>query len=132
MVAVAHLPPARHARLVVVRSAPAQQVQPVRLPAATYRRRRAAAAGIVTTVVVALFVALQGLLGTFGGGPHTVPEPSRVPGPVHVVQPGDTFWDIARVLRPHGDPRPLVTRLVAAHGSSVLLVGERIPLPTGG
>jgi hypothetical protein len=46
-----------------------------------------------------------------------------------VVQPGDTFWTIARRLDPKGDVRPLVDRLVSAHGGSALYVGERIALP---
>ena len=93
----------------------------------TYRRRRAAAAAIV----VALFLAVQGLLATVGGSAAT-----ERPAPVadaefsaYVVQPGDTFWSIARRVQPDGDPRPLVDRLVADHGRAVLEVGERIALP---
>jgi hypothetical protein len=45
------------------------------------------------------------------------------------VAPGDTLWTIARRLQPSGDVRPLVDRLAAAHGSTVLQVGERIMVP---
>jgi hypothetical protein len=83
-------------------------------------------------VVLAVWVAL----GTLGGGPLPVPErpglasaAAQIDGPVYVVQPGDTLWTIAVKLRPSGDPRPLVDKLVAAHGSTTLHVGERIPLP---
>ena len=102
-----------------------------RVPARTYRRRRAVAAGLVVSAVLALSAGL----GTLGGGPLPVPERpapdrlTRVDGAVYVVQRGDTFWSIARRLDPSADPRPLVDRLVAAHGSPVLYVGERIPLP---
>ena len=145
MAAVAHLSPAPqsparpsvgrtsvgHSRLVVVRSAPALRPGPAPVSPTTYRRRRAAAAGAVAALLVVLSLAVQGLLGAFGAGPLTVPERAGAPGAVYVVQPGDTFWDIARMLKPDGDPRPMVTRLVAAHGSPVLRVGERIPLPDG-
>jgi len=94
----------------------------------TYRRRRAAAAGIV----VAALVVVQGLLSLAGGGP----APERPQAPIasdrfatYVVQPGDTFWSIARAIDPEHDPRPLVDRMVAAHGTAVLRVGERIALP---
>ncbi len=93
----------------------------------TYRRRRAGAVAVAVTVVVAV----QGLLGMHHAA---VSPPSPVPLAAerlstYVVQPGDTFWSIARRLRPDGDPRPLVDRLVAEHGSAVLHVGERIALP---
>ena len=110
---------------------PALVCRPVRLPASTYRRRRAVAAGLVVAAVLALSAAL----GTLGGGPLPVPErpaPSGsagLDGPVYVVQPGDTFWSIARRVDPTSDPRPLVDRLVVAHGGTALHVGERIPLP---
>ncbi len=93
----------------------------------TYRRRRAAAAAIV----VALFLAVQGLLATVGGG-ATIERPAPVADArfsAYVVQPGDTFWEIARRLDPAADPRPLVARLVAAHGSPILVPGERLALP---
>ncbi|MFN2504557.1 MAG: LysM peptidoglycan-binding domain-containing protein [Acidimicrobiales bacterium] len=104
----------------------------VRLPVSTYRRRQSVAAGLVFGLVLAVTAAL----GTLGGGPLPVSERPGGPsagqnaaGPVYVVQPGDTFWSIARRLEPSGDPRSLVDRLVAAHGGTTLHVGERIPIP---
>lgn len=138
MVAVAQLSPVHDRRLVLVRSAPVPRPLPVRAPVAMYRRRRAVALLVVTTVVLCLSLAVlclslavQGLLGVFGSGAraHPTPVPAAAREAVYVVQPGDTFWDIARMLRPDGDPRPVVARLVAAHGSPVLRVGERISLP---
>ena len=38
--------------------------------------------------------------------------------------PGDTIWTIARRAQPDGDVRPLVDRLVAAHGSGPLHPGR--------
>ena len=133
MVAVAHARPADVRRLVVVRTTPMVRPVPGRLPAAIYRRRRVVAALLVAAVVAAIVLASQVLLAPVAGpiASSRSAGSSSVDAPVHVVQPGDTFWDIARALRPGDDPRPLVARLIAAHGSPVLVVGERIPLPTG-
>ena len=46
-----------------------------------------------------------------------------------VVQPGDTLWDIARVLQPEGDRSGLVRRLVELNGGAELAVGDRVVLP---
>jgi Tfp pilus assembly protein FimV len=108
-----------------------------RLPApavseSTYRRRRAAAAAAVVAVLVAVLVAVQGLLGVLGDAARPRPSPAPLAEEgvsTYVVQPGDTFWSIARRMSPGGDPRPLVDRLVAEHGSAVLHVGERVTLP---
>jgi nucleoid-associated protein YgaU len=156
MVAVAQASPAEVRRLVVVRSTPASATRatPTRgtatpaarppaiggrlgsVPAATYRRRRLAAAVLLAGVVAALVLAVQLLVSPFVADPASAGagagRQAAVAGPVHVVQPGDTFWGIARALRPNDDPRPLVDRLVADHGSPVLVVGERIALPAGG
>ena len=130
MVAVAHASPADLQRLVVVRTTPSVVRLPTERPsAAVYRRRRIVAVVVASSVVAALVLALGGLLASFGGGPLTASERPGAPASVYVVQPGDTFWEIARRLDPTGDPRPLVARLVAAHGSSALVPGERLALP---
>ena len=133
----AHPAPARHTRRVSSAAVPARPVaapiSPATPPAVsplTYRRRRAAAAGIL----VALVLAVQGLLavlGVDGSGPPPRPVPAGQLS-AYVVQPGDTFWSIAVRLEPERDPRPLVDRLVAEHGSATLVVGERIALPERG
>lgn len=130
MAAVAHASPADVRRLVVVRTSPVLPgARP--LPAATYRRRRAAALLVVASGLAALLLVVHGLLASFGGGPLTAAERPGAPaaGAVYVVQPGDTFWGIARRIAPEEDPRPLVARLVAEHGSPTLLAGERLHLP---
>jgi hypothetical protein len=100
-----------------------------RVSPSTYRRRQALAAG----GVAALSAVASIVLGALGGGSLTAPERPLpvVAGQVYEVQPGDTFWAIARSLDPDGDPRVLVDRLVADHGGPVLVVGEQIRLPTG-
>jgi hypothetical protein len=129
MVAVAHASPEVR-RLVAVRTRPVLAAVPgVRVPASVYRRRRALALLVVVTGVAALVLVLHGLLVPFGGGPLTA---SERPGAVYVVQPGDTFWALATRMSPNEDPRPLVARMVAAHGSPVLVPGERLSLPVAG
>ncbi len=131
MVAVAQLSPARRVppasdrHLEVVRSTPVPHQQPGAVAPSTFRRRRAVAAGAVATVLFVLSLLARGVLG----GPSAAPGRPVTGQAVYVVQPGDTFWDIARTFRPDDDPRPVVARLVAAHGVAVLVVGERIRSP---
>ncbi len=131
MAAVAHVSPADLRRLSLVRTPGLTPLRPLASPAAVYRRRRAAALVVVVTVVAALVLAFGQLLASVSGGPaSTTADRPAAPGAVYVVQPGDTFWAIARRLQPGGgDPRPLVARLVAAHGSASLVAGERLALP---
>ena len=107
--------------------APASSSSVRPLSPSTYRRRRALVAG----AVVALTALATLVLGALGGGSLTAPErPLPVgAGRVYVVQPGDTFWSIARQVEPEGDLRPVVDRLVAEHGGATLVVGEPIRLP---
>lgn len=72
------------------------------------------------------------VLGPVGGGPLSAPRPAPqvlVSERVHVVQPGDTLWTIARSLQPDGDVRRLVHRLATQRHGAALQVGERIALP---
>jgi len=106
--------------------------EPRPVGAAVYRRRRAVAALLLALVVA----------GLWSGARQVVPAPGGDPAPasggeavqVHVVQPGDTMWSVARALQPGGgDLRPLVDALVEANGGSALLrVGQRLTVPAGG
>jgi len=130
MAAVVHCHPVTDRYAGGVRSVPVHPAPAPAVSSLTYRRRRAAAAGIL----VALVLAVQGLLAVLGGD-ASGPSPQPIPTgrlSAYVVEPGDTFWSIAVRLEPHRDPRPLVDRLVADHGSATLVVGERIALPERG
>lgn len=103
---------------------------PARLPASTYRRRRLAAAVVAAGLLLTAWAALGALGGALTASGRSAPDlGSRASAMVVEVAPGDTLWTIARRLQPSGDVRPLVDRLAAAHGSTVLQVGERIVVP---
>jgi len=129
MAAVAHASPAHVGRLALVRTGPVARPAQTALPVTVYRRRQLVALLFVVSVLAVVVLAAQGLLGTLGGDPLASRRPGGPSASVYVVQPGDTFWGIASRLRPDEDPRPLVTRMVATHGSPVLVAGERLALP---
>lgn len=94
-----------------------------------YRRRR------IVTAALTLGVLLGGgaVADMVKPGPlagSTSAPPVLVSDSVHIVQPGDTLWTIARRLQPTGDVRRLVDRLAAARGGAPLHVGERLALPS--
>ncbi len=121
---------ARHA------AAPGSTPAPVvaRRPAspAVYRRRRLVVAVVLGLLVSALSLLGGELVGRVTGTPGIPVVGASVEPTVHVVQPGDTLWSIARTVAPAGvDVRTTVDRLVAANGGSVLQVGQRLVLPAG-
>jgi nucleoid-associated protein YgaU len=118
--------PARpHLRVLEGGQAPARQAQ-----AAAYRRRRVVALLVVAAVVAALvFLASAVLAGNAGGGTPSSAAGTSASGAVHVVQPGDTLWSIARDLDLGGDVRLTVDRLAELNGGAPLAVGQRLLLP---
>lgn len=97
-----------------------------------YRRRRIGAALIVAAVALVAWAALGALGGVLTASGRSAPGlGTPVSAQVVEVATGDTIWDLARRLQPEGDVRPLVDRLVQAHGGAVLQVGERITIPPG-
>jgi hypothetical protein len=107
----------------------------VAFPSSAAIRRRFARRRIAVGVAAIAFFATvwfgSGLLAAAGSPPLDV-----LPGSVataqgyrYVVQPGDTVWSIATRLQPTGDVRPLVDRLDASFGGSVLHAGETVLVP---
>jgi len=101
---------------------------------AVYARRRLVAVVVAAVVVLALFASVQALASAAGLVARPAPATSVAPAPaagagtVHVVQPGDTVWSIARAESPDGDVRATVDRIVARNGGPVLQVGQRLVL----
>jgi hypothetical protein len=92
-----------------------------------YWRRRL----LVLVAAVLLVIAARAALGALGGGPLAAPETPAGRGgaaAVYVVQPGDTYWSIARHLQPSGDVRGLVDRISSEHGGAPLQPGEQLAL----
>lgn len=96
---------------------------------AQYRRRRLVALALLVTVVATVLLLANAVLaGSAGGGTPISAAGSSAPA-VHVVQPGDTLWSIARSLNPDGDVRITVDRLAALNGRGPLQVGQELVLP---
>ena len=102
-----------------------------RLPTSTYRRRRLVAGFVVAGLLLTAWAALGALGGALTASGRSTPDlGSRTSVEVVEVGPGDTLWSVARRLQPSGDVRPLVDRLAAARGGTVVHVGERVSVPT--
>lgn len=93
---------------------------------AVYRRRRLVALAVVVSVALAIVLLANAVLARSAGGG----SPASVAGApaVHVVQPGDTLWSIAREVAPDADVRLVVDRLVDLNGGAPLQVGQRLVL----
>ena len=131
MAAVAHASPADIRRLALVRTGPVVRPARTALPATVYRRRRAVAVLLVVSVAAVLVLAVAGPPGVRS---EVVPSPP----PSVRGRRRRRSTSSSRATRsgrspagcdPGEDPRPLVARLVAAHGSPVLVAGERLALP---
>lgn len=129
--------PPRRADLRLVHSTPSGPARPAPAHPVPILDGKAVAAAVVA-LVVAMALALAIGRGAFAGLAPAPPAPrvAVTAGPAGgpavrsvVVQPGDSLWSIARRIQPSGEVRDLVDRLVAAHGSSVIVPGERIALP---
>jgi nucleoid-associated protein YgaU len=97
---------------------------------ARYRRRRIAALALVVAVAATLVLLANAVLaGAAGGGTPSSAAGTSAVAEVHVVQPGDTLWSIARELSPDADVRITVDQLVRLNGGAPLQVGQRLVLP---
>ncbi|MGQ0433321.1 MAG: LysM peptidoglycan-binding domain-containing protein [Microthrixaceae bacterium] len=96
---------------------------------AIYRRRRLVAAVALVLLAVTAFLLVNAVVTRIAG--DGTPNPvagTSAPG-VHVVQPGDTLWSIARELDANVDVRLVVDQLVDLNGRAPLVVGQHLALP---
>ena len=79
-------------------------------------------------IAFALLAALTGL-----GATTVVAGQQRPSEPVwsHVVQPGETLWQLARQADPQRDPREVVDRLIRANelDGGRIIPGQQLVLP---
>ena len=92
---------------------------------AVYRRRRVLAALVGLGLLLPIARAGAALGGSFLATPERLPHVQHV-----VVAPGDTLWSIAQRAAPGRDVRPVVDAMVRALGTSTVVAGETIPVPT--
>jgi len=87
---------------------------------------------LLVFLVAASSIAIgRGALGFLSPSvPAASTHAGSAPGTHIRVRTGDTIWSIARRIQPNGDVRPLVDRLVAANGSSMLQAGDRLLIPS--
>lgn len=92
------------------------------------RQRRALVAAGTALACTALWLGMSSMTATATARPDAAARLSMAPvaANVHIVQPGDSLWTIARSLQPDGDIRPLVDRLAGTRRGRPLQVGERI------
>ncbi|MEX2292302.1 MAG: LysM domain-containing protein [Acidimicrobiales bacterium] len=118
------LPPRPHLRAIQGGRAPARVAQQ-----AVYRRRRLMAALVLVVVMVATLLLANAVVARTAGGGNPHPVAGTSAPAVHVVQPGDTLWSIARGLGGNGDVRLVVDHLRDLNGRAPLSVGQRLQLP---
>jgi LysM domain len=96
---------------------------------------------LALSISIAALSAAGAALARTGGGPLTATgdpgsgaratQGASASQRVWVVRQGDTLWGIASQLEPGRDVRPLVDRLQAEIGSTSLVPGQTIALPSG-
>jgi hypothetical protein len=102
---------------------------------AVYRRRQVVALILAVALVVVAMTGIRALLpsaGADGGRPLSATDgstPVTAGTEIHLVQPGETLWHIARDLQPSGDLRALVDELAALNGGATLEAGQTLVLP---
>jgi hypothetical protein len=92
---------------------------------AVYRRRRVLAALVGLGIVLTIARAGATLGGSSLATPERLPHVQQV-----VVAPGDTLWSVARRAAPGHDVRPIVDAMVRTLGTSTVVAGQLISVPT--
>jgi hypothetical protein len=107
----------------------------------SYRRRRVAALLVVALLGIGAWTTVRAAARLLDGDPlNTIgqrgptEQPVRLPmapvaSRIHVVEPGDTLWSIARDDHPTGDIRALVDQLASGRHGRPLQVGEAVSVP---
>ncbi len=107
-------------------SARSHHMRPTHLMRRTYLMRRVAVAvvGVLVVLLAANLVAGIGraVLGSFEGAP-------AASGAVHVVEQGDTAWELAARYAPSLDRRVAVDAILALNGQRPIRVGQVLQLP---
>ena len=101
-------------------------------PAVTYRRRRLVAGLLAVALLTGLVVGSRALLAPLAEPAVAGPAVGAAgPGDASVVvAPGDTYWSIARRIRPTGEVRSLVDELVRANGAGPIQPGDTVVVPS--
>lgn len=94
-----------------------------------YLRRRLMAAAVAVLVIALMIVGVRHVVASFDTPVTSVR--------VHVVQPGETLWAIAKDARPGHDPRNTIATLIDLNSTAdqtfdawgPLAVGQRIRVP---
>ena len=92
---------------------------------AVYRRRRVLAALVGLGLVLTIARAGATLGGASLATPERLPHVQQV-----VVAPGDTLWSVARRAAPGHDVRPIVDAMVRTLGTSTVVAGQLLSVPT--
>ena len=92
---------------------------------AVYRRRRVLAALVGLGLLLTVARAGAALGGSSLATPERLPHVQQV-----VVVAGDTLWSIAHRAVPGHDVRPIVDAMVHALGTSTVVAGQVISVPT--
>lgn len=80
---------------------------------------------VITVSAVALYLA-AGVIGSILDSGRSLPP--HTGSTVHVVQPGESLWSIARAERPGADLSALVDKLIRLNGGSTIQVGQQLVL----
>jgi hypothetical protein len=92
---------------------------------AVYRRRRVLAALVGLGLILTVARAGAALGGSSLATPERLPHVQQV-----VVVAGDTLWSIAQRAVPGHDVRPIVDAMVHALGTSTVVAGQIVSVPT--
>ena len=100
----------------------------------TFLLRRAVVLAVALVVLWVLVQVVQAALMPVGAEA----SPVAPPGSVHLVQSGDTLWQLAAAVDPDADPRDVVDRIIelnqgsgAVAADGTLRAGAELRLPSG-